>query len=515
MRSKVIIILLVAVAALAAPKLKIAFMGLEASGVSESVASGVSDSFLNGLINTYRFEVVERARLAALLEEQGLAISGCTTTECFVQVGQLAGAQKVVVGKVSQVGDSYIVSVRVVDVYTGAVEQSLAQESRSLEGLLTVANNLAVQLSGTISVEGTVVSVTGNTIKTDLGSQEGINVNDAVYLVRLGEEYYHPETGMFLGRDVEELGEAKITRVLAGELSEAVLNGSFSVVVGDKVRLATRVGLSPGAVSTGGRIVFLSEGEVYGMDIYVMESDGSDASQLTDNLEWEDEPAWSPDGSRIAFSFGISYLDSAIYVMDANGSNRTQLTFNEGYDDYPAWSPDGRRIAFASNRDGDFEIFVMDADGGNLSQLTDNTYNDYSPDWSPDGRRIAFYSCRDGEFYQIYVMDFDGSNQVQLTDDETDDYYPDWSPDGRRIAFLSGFFSFGIFVMDADGSNHRQLTTRVTSKPDWSPDGRRIAFASDRDGDWEIFVMDADGGNQIQLTNNDITDRSPAWCPVE
>ncbi|MCX7021015.1 MAG: hypothetical protein NTW26_01845 [bacterium] len=452
MRRKVIIILLIATAALAAPKLKIAFMGLEPSGVSASEASGVSDSFLNALINTYRFEVVERDRLEALMEEQGLAISGCTTTECFVQVGQLAGAQKVIVGKVAQVGGSYIVSVRVVDVYLGRVEQSLAQESRSLENLLTVANSLAVQLSGTISVEGTVVSVSGNTIKTDLGSQEDISVNDTVYLVRLGEEYYHPETGLFLGRDVEELGEAKITKVLADELSEAVLKGDFSVVVGDKVRLTAPVSVSPVAGSSG-RIAFTSD------------RDG----------------------------------DEEIFVMDTDGSNQTQLTYNNSSDAFPAWSPDGGRTTFSSDRDGDSEIFVMDADG------------------SPDGGRIAFVSDRSGDA-EIIVMDADGSNQTQLTDNTSQDWCPAWSPDGRRIAFDSERDGDDeIFVMDADGGNQTQLTnnTSVDEYPAWSPDGRRIAFDSDRDGDWEIFVMDADGRNQTQLTDNASYDTASAWCPVE
>jgi len=352
MRKNAVICLLIASTALAAPKVKIAFMGIEPSGVSESVASGVSVSFLNALINTHRFEVVERERLEALMEEQGLALSGCTTTECFVKVGQLAGAQKVIVGQVAQVGGSYVVSVRVVDVYSGRVEQSLAEKSGNLEGLLTVADSLAVQLSGTISVEGTVVSVSGNTIKTDLGSQEDISVNDMVYLVRLGEEFYHPETGMFLGRDVEELGEAKITKVLADELSEAVLEGAFSVVVGDKVRLVKLVSISPVAGSSGaGRIAFFSD------------RDG----------------------------------DYEIFVMDADGRNQTNLTNNTCHDCFPAWSPDGRRIAFASDLIGNdeilllgsyysnpyYEIFVMDADGRNQTQLTHNEISDMYPDWCP------------------------------------------------------------------------------------------------------------------------------------
>ena len=487
MRKKAVICLLVAVAALAAPKLKIAFMGIEPSGVSASVASGVSVSFRDALINTRRFEVVERERLAALMEEQGLALSGCTTTECFVKVGQLADAQKVIVGEVAQVGTSYIVSVRLVDVYSGRVEQSLSEVSRSLEGLLTAANTLAVQLSTTISVEGTVVSVTGNTIKTDLGSQEGISVNDTVYLVRLGEEYYHPETGLFLGRDIRELGQATITRILADELSEAVLKGTFSVVVGDKVRLTAPVSISP-VIETP---VVIS-------------------------------PVVSPSGAgRIAFASDRDG-DSEIFVMDTDGGNQIQLTNNTSSDYEPAWSPDGRRIAFASTPDvaepWDFEIFVMDADGRNQTQLTNNTSLDSSPAWSPDDRRIAFWSDRGGDGYERFVMDADGSNQTQLTNNTSQDGYPGWSPDGRHFAFESARDGDQeIFVMDADGSNQTQLTYNdsIDKSPVWSPDGRRIAFPSNRDGDFEIYVMDADGSNQTQLTDNTSDDDSPAWCPVE
>jgi Tol biopolymer transport system component/TolB-like protein len=506
MCKKIIIILLIAAAALAAPKVKIAFMGIEPSGVSESVASGVSSSFLNGLINTYRFEVVERERLAALMEEQGLAISGCTTTECFVQVGRLAGAQKVVVGNVSRVGGSYLVSVRVVDVYSSRVEQSLAEESSSLEGLLTVADRLAVQLAGTISVEGTVVSVSGDTIKIDLGKQEGVDVDDTVYLVRLGEEYYHPETGMFLGRDIEELGEAEITKVLADELSEAVLQGSFSVMVGDKVRLATRVSVSPVAVTPGGRIAFYSDRDG-GWEIYVMDGDGRNQTRLTTSIGHALKPAWSPDGSRIAFN------GDGIYVMDADGSNQTRLTTSGG-DECPTWSPDGRRIVFASYGLFSADIFVMDADGSNRTQLT-TTDNDILPAWSPDGRSIAFSSKRDGD-YEIFVMDADGSNQTQLTNNTSNDWYTAWSLDGRSIAFSSDRDGdYEIFVMDADGSNQTQLTNNTSDddEPAWSPDGRRIAFASGGFISSNIFVMDADGGNVTQLTTQG--GASPAWCPVE
>jgi TolB-like protein len=557
MCKKVVICLLIATAALAAPKLNIAFIGIEPSGVSESVALGVSISFRDALVNTHRFEVVERERLAALVEEQGLTLSGCTTTECFVQVGQLAGAQKVIGGEVTQVGGSYIISVRMVDVYSGRVEQSLSEVSRSLEDLLTAANSLAVKLSESISIEGTVVSFSGNTVKIDIGSQEGVNLNDTVYLVRWGKEYYHPETGMFLGRDVRELGTATITCVLADELSEAVLEGTYSVVVGDKVRLTEPVGIWPViSTSTVGRIAFMSnrDGDY---EIYVMDADGRNQTQLTFNDDWDHSFAWSPDGRRIAFfksdtiyvmeadglnetqltyypSFDVDLdwspdgrsivfessrgMGWEIFVMDSDGSNQTQLTNNirsdmSGCD--PIWNPDGRRIAFNSDRDGDDEIFVMDADGSHQTQLTFNASDDRVSAWSPDGRRIAFHSDRDGD-WEIFVMDADGRNQTQLTNNSSDDFFRTWSPDGRRIAFQSDRDGdWEIFVMDADGCNQTQLTNNSSddSFPAWSPDGRRIAFGSDRDGDWEIFVMDADGCNQTQLTTSG--GLVPAWCPME
>ncbi len=234
-------LVVLAAGSLAAEKITVAFVGLEASGVSEASASGIADTLLDALINTKRFEIVERDRLNALMEEQGLALSGCTTTECFVQVGQLAGASKVVVGKVSKVGETYTVNVRVVDVFVGKVELSESSESSSLDGLLEASRDMAARLAASIPVVGTVVSVSGDTVKLDLGRQEGVKEGDVVELYRLGEEYYHPDTGAFLGRDIEELGEAEITKVLADELSEAEYTGDTPPVTGDKARLTAKI----------------------------------------------------------------------------------------------------------------------------------------------------------------------------------------------------------------------------------------------------------------------------------
>lgn len=128
-------------------------------------------------------------------------------------------------------------------------------------------------------------------------------------------------------------------------------------------------------------------------------------AQLT-NLGGE-EPVWSPDGTRIAFTSHRHY-HSSIYVMDADGSDVERLTnFGRGSAASPAWSPDGTRIAFASNsHDGNAKVHVMDADGSGVEQVTNHSGNDQHPAWSPDGTRIAFDSNGDRplQHREIYVI---------------------------------------------------------------------------------------------------------------
>jgi TolB protein len=133
---------------------------------------------------------------------------------------------------------------------------------------------------------------------------------------------------------------------------------------------------------------FPHEGHEGQFDLYAIRPDGSDPVQLTDDEETEHEPQWAPDGSRIVFATGESYLSQDVYVMNANGSDVRRLTDWEGLDFAPVWSPDGRWIAFASDRDatpeqrasnrsGDaiftgLSLYVMRADGSDVSMLIES-----------------------------------------------------------------------------------------------------------------------------------------------
>ena len=145
-------------------------------------------------------------------------------------------------------------------------------------------------------------------------------------------------------------------------------------------------------------------------------------------------PTFSPDGTRLLFrgdDDGIAPSgDEEIYVANADGSDVRALTHDHALDSAPAWSPDGTQIAWESNRDGpDREIYVMNADGTNVRQLTDNSLHDEGPAWSPDGRFISFTrSQTEADPGDVWVMRADGSDQAPLTDTPVIEESPDWQP---------------------------------------------------------------------------------------
>jgi Tol biopolymer transport system component len=244
-------------------------------------------------------------------------------------------------------------------------------------------------------------------------------------------------------------------------------DGSGQTNLTNSAAIDTQPAVSP----TGEQIAFTRNG-----DIYVMNADGSSPTNLTNNAAGDFAATWSPDGQQIAF-FSTRDGDSEIYVMNADGSGQTNITNNDGggtpnraIDVQPAWSPDGSRIAFVSQRaNGIAEIYVMDPDGSNVTRLTDNSDLDVLPSWSPDGSRIAFASTRDGN-EEVYVMNADGTGQTNLTDDAADDTDPAWSPDGQKIVFATDRDGdVELYAMNADGTGAVNLTNVAgrDDHPDW------------------------------------------------
>lgn len=193
--------------------------------------------------------------------------------------------------------------------------------------------------------------------------------------------------------------------------------------------------------------------------------------------------------------------DQEIYLMAEDGSGMAALTDNEwASDGNPAWSPDGSRIAFHSEQGegGIYEIYTMGVDGSDVQKLTDLGGVNWDPEWSPDGKKLVFAHLEDS-VWAMYVVNTDGTG-LQALDGAGSGWKPAWSPSGELIAFASDRDGrFNLYLADADGTNVRPLDVGPGSNidPVWSPDGSRIAFGSDRSGRTQVFVVDADGSNLI------------------
>jgi len=233
--------------------------------------------------------------------------------------------------------------------------------------------------------------------------------------------------------------------------------------------------------------------------------------------------------SRIAYTYYSANAgnNGDVYSVCADGSDATRLTDDPAYDGMPAWSPDGTQIAFVSARSGAAQVYRMDADGGNVRQLTTDLQND-QPVWLPDGQQIAVRTTDGQGLWWWRVVDLITYQVVDLTEASYDFYFQKqaWSPTAPEIAFMSLAEQAGrndgssqIHVKAIDGSYERALTDNVWANvnPVWSPDGERLAFLSEMHGEYNIFalyVMDADGGNVHQISEPIFTESAViSWSP--
>jgi gamma-glutamyltranspeptidase len=216
------------------------------------------------------------------------------------------------------------------------------------------------------------------------------------------------------------------------------------------------------------------------------------------------EPAWEPDGKRLA----VVFLDH-IWIVLADGRDARELTRLPQTEREPAWSPDGKRIAFAADAGDGFDLYVVPARGGTARRVTRMPGDERSPSWTPDGRLVFAARGPAGRQWDLFIANADDPDDVvaqPLTQSPDDELQPRVSPDGRRIAFVSNrenedgevdIWLMRLLTQDpraADRSVRRGPASRLSrlrgyeGYPAWSPDGTRLAFYAVRDGVGSTWV---------------------------
>jgi TolB protein len=250
------------------------------------------------------------------------------------------------------------------------------------------------------------------------------------------------------------------------------------------------------AQSPGERLVFAAyrNGQ---WDLYsAAAAAGGDLRQITNDPYEDRDPAYSPDGSLLAYA-SRRERNWDVYLLDLRSGAETRLTTDLHYDGAPTWSPDGGRLAFESFRNGDLDVWVIALSSGELVNLTaDSASGDFGPAWAPEGEKIAFASWREGS-KDLFLVDAASGEVEQLTESPAAEELPAWSPDGERLAFVRNWLGArevyvgGVF----DLADARQVTWfGRDDAPVWAPDGERLAFVTQRyDGEQVGWLADGGG----------------------
>lgn len=331
------------------------------------------------------------------------------------------------------------------------------------------------------------------------------------------------------------------------------------------------------SLSPDGKSVVYASKASGNWDLYEQRIGGKNPRNLTADAKADDtQPAYSPDGDRIAFR--SEREGGGLFEMGATGESVKRLT-DFGY--HPAWSPDGREIAFSTHNIEDpndrtlerSDIWIVDASTGAKRQLTGESVGDAAqPQWSPSGARIAYWSRRKGGQRDLWTIAATGGTPLAVTDDVDFDWNPVWSPDGkylyfssdrggqmnlwrvpieeqtgrvtgppeslttpspyaehlsfsrdgRRAVYVSQISSKHILKAEFNPDTAALTTAPVavtegskhTAQPNLSPDGQFFVYSTQGDKQEDLFIIDKDGANPPrQLTDDHFKDRHPRWSP--
>jgi Tol biopolymer transport system component len=236
-------------------------------------------------------------------------------------------------------------------------------------------------------------------------------------------------------------------------------------------------------------------------------------------------PDLSPGGSEVVFVSEDSAGVGQLYLANADGSGLRQLTFELAFYENPAWSTDGEWIAFERGSEDGWGLYAVRADGTDLHRMGPSGLNLFHPSWAQDGRRIAVVTGTEGAWV-AGILSLDEDTVQVVSPPGLGIGSVKWSPDGATLA-LDGVVgsNFDLYLLDIESGQFQRLTRgeAVDARPEWSPDGTRLVFHSTRDRggsvagkerweEFELYVLDLETGRIERVTDNEYFDAHPDWC---